>query len=48
MGYSRREGLHPKDMGSESNRKATLRGVVPSQLCNEILDVLEKKLEEKK
>ena len=33
----RRESLHPGDMGSESNRAAAERAVVPAQLCEEII-----------
>ena len=41
-GYSRRKGIHPGDMGSESYRVPTLRGIVPEELCLEIIKVCEK------
>jgi hypothetical protein len=42
-GYSRREHSHPGDMGSESNRPAAIRAIVPPQLCEDILKHIEGK-----
>ena len=41
VGYSRRKSLHPGDMGSESHRSPALRGIVPRELCLEIIKHIE-------